>query len=133
MTNDEARALIAEAKSDAPMLAAFREFGDSYLIRTKHGAYGTCAVVKALERELALADGYAEALDDVASAEQNMLCVLDGTFSVGDGTAQREIERCRARIATLESGLRDALGNWNLSARSRLEKLLADGATKETT
>jgi tellurite resistance protein len=36
-----------------------------------------------------------KALDDMQAAEQRMLCVLDGSFSVGDGTAQREIERLR--------------------------------------
>ncbi len=32
------------------------------------------------------------AVTDMNTAEQQMLCVLDGTFSIGDGTAQRHIE-----------------------------------------
>lgn len=54
----EVERLIAEAREDdARMLEAFREFGDSHLIRSKHGtAYGTYAVVAALERSAVMAD-----------------------------------------------------------------------------
>ena len=59
--------LISEAGEDAAMLKAFREFGDSQLIRTKHGTYGTCAVVKALERERDLVTQLEAAIAEVRS------------------------------------------------------------------
>lgn len=39
------------------------------------------------------------AVEDMEAAEQRMAGVLDGTFSVGDGSAQREIERLRAELS----------------------------------
>jgi len=38
---------------------------------------------------------------DVIAADERMAAVLDGTFAVGDGTAQREIERLHAEIARM--------------------------------
>lgn len=38
------------------------------------------------------------AVEDMEAAEQRMAAFLDGTFAVGDGTAQREIERLRAEV-----------------------------------
>lgn len=35
---------------------------------------------------------------DVIASDERMAAVLDGTFSVGDGTTQREIERLRAAL-----------------------------------
>jgi len=37
---------------------------------------------------------------DVVAADERMAGVLDGTFAIGDGTAQAEIERLRAELAT---------------------------------
>jgi len=37
----------------------------------------------------------------LVAAEERFLGVLDGTFSIGDGTAQREIERLRAGVEAL--------------------------------
>lgn len=47
---------------------------------------------------LVLLDELDEARADCEAAEQRMIGMLDGTFAVGDGTAQREIERLRERI-----------------------------------
>lgn len=47
--------LVREAR-EADMLDSFREFGDSYLIKTKRGEYGTYDVVLALERAHTMAD-----------------------------------------------------------------------------
>ena len=46
----------------------------------------------------------------IEAQDQQMLCILDGTFSVGDGTAQREIERLRAEIDK-HNALRSAVSN----------------------
>jgi hypothetical protein len=35
---------------------------------------------------------------DVAAADARLVGVIDGTFAIGDGTAQREIERLRAEV-----------------------------------
>lgn len=40
---------------------------------------------------------------DVASGDERLAGVLDGTFSVGDGTAQQEIERLRAELTSARS------------------------------
>lgn len=51
---------------------------------------------------------------DLHAAEERLAGVLDGTFSVGDGTAQREIERLSAAVARMAAvvvAFRDALSN----------------------
>lgn len=57
----------------------------------------------------AMLDGYASALDeierlkaDIVMYDEQHAAIMDGTFAVGDGTAQREIERLRARNLELE-------------------------------
>lgn len=52
-----------------------------------------------------------EARADCEAAEQRMIGVLDGTFSVGDGTAQREIERLRVELDRLRPVF-DAARTW---------------------
>lgn len=42
-----------------------------------------------------------ELREQVSAREQNIAAVMDGTFSVGDGTAQREIERLRSEVASM--------------------------------
>jgi hypothetical protein len=44
---------------------------------------------------------------DVEAADGRLLGVMDGTFSVGDGTAQREIERLRDELESLAPHARD--------------------------
>lgn len=51
--------------------------------------------------------------------DQQMAAILDGTFSVGDGTAQQEIERLLAEVAQLRPELEE---QKNLVAN--LERLL---------
>lgn len=49
-----------------------------------------------------------EARADVVVSDERLVAVMDGTFSVGDGTAQREIERLRAEIESLAPHTRDS-------------------------
>jgi hypothetical protein len=42
-----------------------------------------------------------EARAEVVASDERLVAVMDGTFSVGDGTAQREIERLRAELESL--------------------------------
>lgn len=62
-----------------------------------------------------------QAVADMEAAEQRLLGVLDGTFAVGDGTAQREIERLREQLAIMTAE-RDALRD---KLRAALERNLA--------
>lgn len=59
----------------------------------------------------------AELEADFVAADERMAGVLDGTFSVGDGTAQVEIERLRTKIATLTEERDHALAHGVLSQR----------------
>lgn len=52
---------------------------------------------------------------EVESADMGIAAVMDGTFAVGDGTAQREIERLSAGIERMRSVV-DAAERW--AARS---------------
>lgn len=54
----------------------------------------------------AIATEIARLRADAEATDQRLACVMDGTFSVGDGTAQKEIERLRAEVVRLrELGL----------------------------
>lgn len=69
------------------------------------------------------------AIADMEAAEQRMLGVLDGTFSVGDGTAQREIERLRAenerllKMSKLNGEWIDHAADVEIDLRARLDQL----------
>lgn len=39
--------------------------------------------------------------EEVQASDMNMAAIMDGTFAVGDGTAQKEIERLRAEVERL--------------------------------
>jgi hypothetical protein len=52
---------------------------------------------------------------EVESADMGIAAVMDGTFAVGDGTAQREIERLSAGIERMRPVI-DAAERW--AARS---------------
>ncbi len=73
---------------------------------------------------------------EVTAADERMAGVLDGTFSVGDGTAQREIERLRTELGEaklvieqqdrdlekLRTALTDALACWRYPCLTAREK-----------
>lgn len=76
----------------------------------------------------------AKARADMEAAEQGMLCVLDSTFAVGDGTAQREIERLQAKNDQLRAELdRANAHDAHLSKASRrtvdYKKVVVEGIT----
>lgn len=47
----------------------------------------------------ALLDELQQLEQDLAAADERMAGILDGTFAIGDGTAQTEIERLRKALA----------------------------------
>lgn len=51
------------------------------------------------------------AREDMQSAEERMAGVLDGTFSIGDGTAQRQIERLTAILRAIYPVYRAAMAS----------------------
>lgn len=51
--------------------------------------------------------------EDVQAGDEQMAAVLDGTFAVGDGTAQREIKRLRAELARTAP-------TWTIEVNDRL-------------
>jgi hypothetical protein len=76
---------------------------------------------------LALLDEVERLRADTEAAEQRLLCVLDGTFSVGDGTAQREIERLRALVA----GAAPHVNRQELAISDMSRKLAAVSAARD--
>jgi hypothetical protein len=71
---------------------------------------GRAALLEKYESDLAAAQQRIAALEaDAKAQDERWAGTLDATFAVGDGTAQAEIERCRARVIELEAGLANSL------------------------
>lgn len=92
--------LVREARN-ADMLDSFREFGDSYLIKTKHGEYGTYDVVLALERAHAMAYQLDAARREVDSLELECEAIDRGEDHLRQTVAQQadQLEAARSEVA----------------------------------
>jgi hypothetical protein len=121
--------LVAETRADdGRMLDAFNEFGDSYLIRTRHGAYGTASVVTVLKRNSDMADQLEAALSEVARLRVLSSAAERAVESL-EGIEQRtgaELLAARARIRALEDALREALSFWRYPQLTAGEKFRKD-------
>lgn len=85
------RSIIAEGRKQ---LSDLDDPGHDWFI--EHGP----AILDAWEAALNAAD---ELREDVTAGNERLAGVLDGSFSVGDGTAQQEIERLRAELTSARS------------------------------